>query len=156
MKRVLMWGLLCVLNIGFLSITTYSFNFGRVELSRIFKEYEKAIEGLETTKDRRKEYEDYVTEKSQPLVDEYKNPQRDLGRLKNLERELDNELRPMQQLIIEEEQLRKGEILAEVLEAIKEIQEEYNLEAVFESRSIISGGLDITDLVLDKLSENGN
>ena len=62
----------------------------------------------------------------------------------------------MQELIIEEEQVRKGEILAEVLKAIKEIQEEYNLEAVFESKAIISGGLDITDLVLDKLSENSN
>ena len=116
-------------------------------------DYMKVIDNYELAKRATKEVDAKGLEMQQYLVDkekEYKALDTPLKR-QTFEQKTSQEFKAKEQAYIALKQKREQEVYTKIKEAAKAVMVEQKLDAVMDQRGVFVGGLDITDMVINKL-----
>jgi len=116
-------------------------------------DYAKVIDNYEYAKKATKEVDAKGLEMQQYLVDkekEYKSLDTPLKK-QTFEQKTAQEFKAKEQAYIALKTKREQEVYTKIREAAKTVMVEQKLDAVMDQRGVFVGGLDITDMVINKL-----
>lgn len=116
-------------------------------------DYLKVIDNYEFAKRATKEVDAKGLEMQQYLVDkekEYKALDTPLKR-QTFEQKTAQEFKAKEQAYVALKQKREQEVYTKIKEAAKAVMVEQKLDAIMDQRGVFVGGLDITDMVINKL-----
>ena len=116
-------------------------------------DYAKVIDNYEYAKKVTKEVDAKGLEMQQYLVDkekEYKSLDTPLKR-QSFEQKTAQEFKAKEQAYITLKNKREQEVYTKIREAAKAVMVEQKLDAIMDQRGVFVGGLDITDMVINKL-----
>ena len=116
-------------------------------------DYMKVIDNYELAKRATKEVDAKGLEMQQYLVDkekEYKSLDTPLKK-QTFEQRTAQEFKAKEQAYIALKQKREQEVYNKIREAAKAVMVEQKLDAIMDQRGVFVGGLDITDMVINKL-----
>ena len=116
-------------------------------------DYIKVIDNYEFAKKATKEVDAKGLEMQQYLVDkekEYKSLDTPLKK-QTFEQRTAQEFKAKEQAYIALKQKREQEVYNKIREAAKAVMVEQKLDAIMDQRGVFVGGLDITDMVINKL-----
>ena len=116
-------------------------------------DYAKVIDNYEYAKKVTKEVDAKGLEMQQYLVDkekEYKSLDTPLKR-QSFEQKTAQEFKAKEQAYIALKNKREQEVYTKIREAAKAVMVEQKLDAIMDQRGVFVGGLDITDMVINKL-----
>lgn len=116
-------------------------------------DYVKVIDNFEYAKKATKEVDAKGLEMQQYLVDkekEYKSLDTPLKK-QTFEQKTAQEFKAKEQAYIALKQKREQEVYTKIREAAKAVMVEHKLDAIMDQRGVFVGGLDITDMVINKL-----
>ncbi|MBE7711073.1 MAG: OmpH family outer membrane protein [Cyanobacteria bacterium SIG31] len=116
-------------------------------------DYIKVIDNYEYAKKATKEVDAKGLEMQQYLVDkekEYKALDTPLKK-QTFEQKTAQEFKAKEQAYIALKQKREQEVYTKIREAAKAVMVEQKLDAIMDQRGVFVGGLDITDMVINKL-----
>lgn len=127
-------------------------SLGYIDYQKVFSSYEKT-----------KKAEDQINKKTQILQDEVTKKQKQIEKekengmsnddLKSLVTKIQKELEPKQQEIINLKQKLEGEIRDDIVKATSDLSKKEGLEAIVDKKAVITGGVDITDKVIEQLKK---
>ena len=139
---------LAVLLLSFIAVTGIA-NAGGVG----YIDYVKVIDNYEFAKKATKEVDAKGLEMQQYLVDkekEYKALDTPLKK-QTFEQKTAQEFKAKEQAYIALKNKREQEVYTKIREAAKAVMVEQKLDAIMDQRGVFVGGLDITDMVINKL-----
>ena len=116
-------------------------------------DYIKVIDNYEYAKKATKEVDAKGLEMQQYLVDkekEYKSLDTPLKK-QSFEQKTAQEFKAKEQAYVALKQKREQEVYTKIREAAKAVMVEQKLDAIMDQRGVFVGGLDITDMVINKL-----
>ena len=116
-------------------------------------DYIKVIDNYEYAKKVTKEVDAKGLEMQQYLVDkekEYKSLDTPLKK-QTFEQRISQEFKTKEQAYITLKNKREQEVYTKIREAAKAVMVEQKLDAIMDQRGVFVGGLDITDMVINKL-----
>ena len=139
---------LAILLLSFIAVTGIA-NAGGVG----YIDYVKVIDNYEFAKKATKEVDAKGLEMQQYLVDkekEYKALDTPLKK-QTFEQKTAQEFKAKEQAYIALKNKREQEVYTKIREAAKAVMVEQKLDAIMDQRGVFVGGLDITDMVINKL-----
>ena len=139
---------LAILLLSFIAVTGIA-NAGGVG----YIDYVKVIDNYEFAKKATKEVDAKGLEMQQYLVDkekEYKALDTPLKK-QTFEQKTAQEFKAKEQAYVALKQKREQEVYTKIREAAKAVMVEQKLDAIMDQRGVFVGGLDITDMVINKL-----
>ena len=116
-------------------------------------DYAKVIDNFEYAKKATKEVDAKGLEMQQYLVDkekEYKSLDTPLKK-QSFEQKVAQEFKAKETAYITLKNKREQEVYTKIREAAKTVMVEHKLDAIMDQRGVFVGGLDITDMVINKL-----
>ena len=116
-------------------------------------DYAKVIDNFEYAKKATKEVDAKGLEMQQFLVDkekEYKSLDTPLKK-QSFEQKVAQEFKAKETAYITLKNKREQEVYTKIREAAKAVMVEHKLDAIMDQRGVFVGGLDITDMVINKL-----
>ena len=103
-------------------------------------------------KEKQADYQEFF-EKKQKKLEKAKEKGKSDKEMKELITELENEILPKRQELSQLEAGFQQNLLLSIKRTSKEIASELGVDVVVDNRVVFYGGLDMTDLVLDKLNQ---
>jgi outer membrane protein len=125
---------------------------GYIDVQKVFKEYKETSKAQEQVakqeEDFKKEFED-----SQKKLSEAEKKSMKREELDKLRKELEDKLTPKRQTLIELNEKLTSKLQAEILNATKDVAKKVGIDVVFDKQVVITGGIDLTEMVINKLNE---
>jgi len=125
---------------------------GFIDVQKIFKEY-KATEKAQA--EIKKEEEAFKTEfdASQKKLEDAKKANKSEKELKEMTAKFEKELTPKRDKLVGLSERLTAQIQIEIVNAVKDVSKTVGVDIVLDKQVIIVGGIDITDLVVNKLNQ---
>ena len=125
---------------------------GYVDMESIFANAKMVKHFQENMKEKQADYQEFF-EKKQKKLEKAKEKGKSDKEMKELITELENEILPKRQELSQLEAGFQQNLLLSIKRTSKEIASELGVDVVVDNRVVFYGGLDMTDLVLDKLNQ---
>jgi len=127
-------------------------NIGYIELDRIFREAKMVKNYEESIVKKQEKYQELV-EKNSKKIDKAKEKGKSPEEVQELVTEIEEELAPYQQEIVQQQAGFQQQFLFEINKAASEAAEEFAIDVVLDKQTILYGGFDLTDQVLQRLNK---
>lgn len=148
MKKKILWSLILVF--GFASQIWAE--IGIIDMEKILTGYTKA-QTFQTELDKKeKEFQDYYDKKASE-VKKAKEDKKSEEKIKELIDKTETDLRGKQQELVKFDMENKRRILQEIQTVAQQVRSQYALDAILDKKAVLTGGLDVTEMVLDKLNK---
>jgi outer membrane protein len=125
---------------------------GYIDGQKVFLSYEKTKKEQEQFKKKEQILQDEVAKKQKQLEKEKSKNVSD-GELRKLAEKFDKELEPKRTILMESQKKITQEIWDEIVKATEVTAKNMGIETVLNKQAVITGGIDITDKVIDKLNK---
>jgi len=127
-------------------------SIGYIDVQKVFKEYKETGKAQEQVAKQEEEFKKEFDDSQKKLSDaEKKSMKRE--ELDKLRKELEDKLAPKRQSLIELNEKLTANLQAEILSATKDVAKKVGIDVVFDKQVIITGGLDLTEMVINRLNE---
>ena len=127
-------------------------SIGYIEVQKVFKEYKETAKAQEQVAKEEESFKKDFDDSQKSLADaEKKNMKRE--ELEKLRKELEDKLMPKRQSLIELNEKLTIKLQAEILSATKDVAKKVGIDVVFDKQVVITGALDLTEMVINKLNE---
>ena len=127
-------------------------SLGCIDFQKVFSSYEKTKKAEEQINKKTQILQEEVTKKQKQIEKEKENGMSN-DDLKSLVTKIQKELEPKQQEIINLKQKLEGEIRDDIVKATSDLSKKEGLEAIVDKKAVITGGVDITDKVIEQLKK---
>jgi len=128
-------------------------SMGYIDVQKVFKEYKETSKAQEQVAKQEEEFKKEFDDSQKQLSDaEKKNMKRE--ELDKLRKELEDKLSPKRQSLIDLNEKLTAKLQSEILSATKDVAKKVGIDIVFDKQVIITGGLDLTEMVINKLNES--
>lgn len=127
-------------------------NIGYIEVQKVFKEFKETSTAQEQVSKQEDDFKkDFEASQKQLADAEKKNMKKeDLDKLK---KDLEDKLMPKRQALVALNEKLTSELQAKILSATQSVAKEIGIDVVFDKQVVITGGTDLTELVVNKLNE---
>ena len=126
-------------------------SIGYIDVQKVFKEYKATAQSQEQVSKQEEEFKKEFDNSKKKLAEaEKKNMKRE--ELEKLQKELEDNLAPKRQSLIELNEKLTSKLQAEILSATKDVAKNVGIDIIFDKQVIITGGLDLTEMVINKLN----
>jgi len=142
--------LLCT-SLAMLPSQAFAESIGIINMQKIFLSYNKSKK-FQKEFDKKKEKLQKEFEKRQKKILKAKEKGKDEKKIKKLIEEMEEELKPKQDDLIQYNNALTGELRTDILQAATSLAKYYNIDVVLDKQAVIIGGFDITDFVIEKLN----
>lgn len=151
MRRLVVVFFLICFAAGLAEANTLS-GIGFIDVQKVFKEYKetsKAQEDLSKQEDRfKKEFEE-----SQKKLEKAEQDGKKKEEIEKMRKELEEKLTPKRDQLLRLNQELTGKLQAKILEGVKKVSKKVGIEVVLDKQVVITGGMDLTDLVINELNK---
>lgn len=127
-------------------------SIGYIDVQKVFKEYKETSKAQEQVGKQEEEFKKEFDE-SQKKLSEAEKKSMKKEELEKLRKELEDKLVPKRQSLIELNEKLTAKLQSEILSATKDVARKVGIDVVFDKQVIITGGLDLTEMVINKLNE---
>ncbi len=127
-------------------------NIGFVDMQQVFrgyKETEKAQEQL------RKEEESFkkAFEESQAKIEKAEKDGKETEEIEKLKKELEKELEPKRTSLLKLNEELTIKLQSQILGAVEKVSKKVGIDLVIDKQVVITGGMDLTGMVLNELNK---
>lgn len=127
-------------------------SIGYIEVQKVFKEYKETAKAQEQVAKQEEEFKKEFEDSQKKLAEaEKKNMKRD--ELEKLRKDMEDKLQPKRQSLIALNEKLTSDLQSKILAATKEVAKKVGIDVVFDKQVIITGGVDLTEMVINKLNE---
>ncbi len=125
---------------------------GYIDVQKVFKEYKETSKAQEQVSKQEEEFKKELDSSQKKLSDAEKNNMK-REELEKLRKDLEEKLTPKRQLLIELNEKLTIKLQSDILNATKEVAKKVGIDIVMDKQVIITGGVDLTEMVVNKLNE---
>ena len=125
---------------------------GYVDMESIFSNAKMVKHFQGNMKEKQADYQEFI-KKKQKKLEKSKEEGKSEEEMKTLITELENEIKPKRQELSQIESGFQQNLLMSIKRTSKEVASELGVDVVLDYRMVFYGGLDMTDLILDKLNQ---
>jgi len=127
-------------------------SIGYIDVQKVFKEYKETSKAQEQVSKQEEDFKKEFESSQKKLAEaEKKNMKKE--ELEKLRKELEDQLTPKRQSLIELNEKLTSKLQAEILSAAKDVAKKVGIDVVFDKQVVITGGLDLTEMAINKLNE---
>lgn len=126
-------------------------SIGYIDVQKVFNDYEKTKAAQADIKEQEESLQSELEEKQKEIEKARENGKSD-KELKKLIDKYSEEMEPQKQKLYELRGRLTSEIQADIVKATKSAGKELGIDVVLDKQVFITGGIDLTDLVLEKLN----
>lgn len=137
---------------GFLCSFADAGTIGYIETQRVFSSYEKTKKAQEQIQKKEQIMQEEISKK-QKQIERAQNKGGSDDELKNMIAKFEKELEPKRTDIIESQKKITKEIQDDIIKATEAVAKERGVEIVLDKHIFITGGVDLTDKVIEKLQK---
>ncbi|MEN6422792.1 MAG: OmpH family outer membrane protein [Smithella sp.] len=137
---------------GMMTCLADAATIGYIEVQKVFSSYEKTKKAQEQMARKEKEIQSEIEKKQKQLEKEKAKGTSD-KELRKMVEKFEKELEPKRKDITESQQKLTQEIEEDIIKASEEIAKKMNLEIVISKQVVITGGVDLTDKVIELLNK---
>ena len=141
-----------IITLLFLSVPTFSDTFGIVNMEVVLTSAKLVKDFQSNIKDKQESY-DKLLEKHQKRINKAKNDNKSDEEMEELITEIEELLLPKRQELAQLEMGFQQNLLLSIQRVSKEVAKEIGVDVVVDNRVVFYGGIDMTDLVLDRLNQ---
>jgi len=127
-------------------------SIGVIDVQKVFKEYKETSKAQgELTKQEesfKKEFED--SQKKLEAAEKEGKSKEDLEKMK---KDLEEKLSPKRDSLLRTNEQLTGKLQKEILESVKTVAKKVGIEVVLDKQVVITGGMDLTEMVLTELNK---
>ena len=127
-------------------------SIGYIEVQKVFKEYKETSKAQEQLS---KEEESFKKEfeESQKKIEEARNKGKSEEEVKKLTEELEGKLAPKREKLLKVNETLTLKLQRDIIKAVEEVAKTLGIEVVVDKQVIITGGTDLTEMVINKLNK---
>jgi Skp family chaperone for outer membrane proteins len=127
-------------------------SIGYIEVQKVFKEYKETAKAQEQVAKEEESFKKDFEDSQKKLADaEKKNMKKE--ELEKLRKDLEDKLLPKRQSLIALNEKLTSTLQAQILAATKDVAKKVGIDVVFDKQVVITGGVDLTEMVINKLNE---
>jgi Skp family chaperone for outer membrane proteins len=152
MKKQLLLMIAIMITLMVTTIPLCADTISYINMESIFTSAKMVKQFEENMKEKKANYEKFVTKKQKKL-EKAKNDGQSDEELKELISEIEAAILPKRQELRQLEAGFQQNLLMSIKRIAKEVASELGVDVVIDNRVVFYGGLDITDLILDKLNQ---
>ena len=127
-------------------------SIGYIDVQKVFKEYKATSTAQEQVSKEEEAFKKEFDDSQKQLSDAEKNNMKK-DELEKLRKDLEDKLLPKRQSLIALNEKLTTELQAKILAATKDVAEKVGIDDVFDKQVVITGGVDLTEMVINKLNE---
>ena len=141
-----------VLFLGAQAFALGTTGIGYIDVQKVFKEYKATSSAQEQVSKQEEEFKKELDDSQKKLSDaEKKNMKKE--ELEKMRKDLEDKLTPKRQSLIELNERLTVKLQSEILNATKDVAKKVGIDIVLDKQVIITGGIDLTEMVISKLNE---
>jgi outer membrane protein len=144
--------IISLLTAGIMIGSVNAASFGYIDVPKVFSTYEKTKKAQEQIRKKEQNLQDEIATK-QKQVEKAKNKGMSDEDLKDLVKKLEKELDPKRADITDSKQKIMLEIQDDIVKAAEATAKKMGIEIVLDKKALITGGIDITDKVIELLNK---
>ena len=134
------------------SVATMAATIGYIEVSKVFTEYKETKKAQEDLDKKQKEFKEKLEEK-QEEIDKARKDGKSESEIRAMIKELEKELDPEKEQLLKMNEEMTRKLQGAIVKAVESVSKELGIDVVLDKQVIITGGVDITDMVLTKLNK---
>jgi outer membrane protein len=128
-------------------------SIGYIDVQKVFKEYKETSKAQAQVSKQEEDFKKEYDDAQKKLSDAEKNgTKRD--ELEKMRKDLEDKLSPKRQVLVDLNEKLTGKLQADILSATKDVAKKVGIDIVVDKQVIITGGVDITEMVINKLNES--
>jgi outer membrane protein len=127
-------------------------SIGYIDVQKVFKEYKATSSAQEQVSKEEEAFKKDFDDSQKQLSDAEKNNMKK-EELEKLRKDLEDKLLPKRQSLIALNEKLTTELQAKILAATKDVAKKVGIDDVFDKQVVITGGVDLTEMVINKLNE---
>lgn len=124
---------------------------GYVDLQKVFTSYEKTKAAQADIKEKERKLQDILEEK-QKEIEKAKEDKVSEEKIKEMIEGFEKDLEPKRKELLELREKLTVEIQNDIIKATKDSAKELGIDVVLDKQVFITGGIDLTNLVIEKLN----
>lgn len=148
-KRVFLVGLMISMLAG---NALWAESIGFIDIQKVFTGYEKTQSAQDKFRDKEQALQKEIEEK-QKEIEKAKEDKKSEADIRELIDRLDNELEPKRRELLEIREALTNEIQNDIIKATEAAAKDLGIDVVVDKQAVIVGGIDMTSLVIEKLSQ---
>lgn len=129
---------------------SFAASLGYIDVQQVFASYEKTKAAQADVKEKEMALQDEI-EKKQKEIEAAKKKNTSEDSIKKMIDKYEKELEPKRKELLSIREKLTGEIQADIVKATKVAAKEVGIEVVLDKQVFIAGGIDLTNLVVQKL-----
>ncbi|MBU0581204.1 MAG: OmpH family outer membrane protein [Candidatus Margulisbacteria bacterium] len=134
------------------SVTSIAATIGYIEVGKVFTEYKETKKAQEKLDQRQKEFKAKLEEK-QEEIDKARREGKSETEVRDIIKDMEKELDPEKEELIKMNDEMTKKLQGEIVKAVESVGKELGIDVVLDKRFVITGGVDLTDMVLTKLNK---
>ncbi len=150
--KCLVAGLLTVVFLGTLISCSYADSIGYIDVTRVFTEYKETEKAEEALKKEKEDYEKEFKE-AQEKLEKAEKEKKGIEEIEKLKEELETKLEPKRKSLFRLNEELTTKLQMETLAAVKKVAKKVGIDIVLDKQAIISGGVDLTEMVINELNK---
>ncbi len=127
-------------------------SIGFIDVQKVFKDYKETSKAQEQVAKQEEEFKKEFESSQKKLADAEKSNMKK-AELEKLRKDLEDKLLPKRQSLIALNEKLTSDLQAKILAATKEVAKKVGIDVVFDKQVVITGGVDLTEMVVNKLNE---
>lgn len=127
-------------------------NIGFIDVQKVFKEYKATTNAQEQVSKQEESFKKEFEDSQKKLADAEKNNMKK-DELEKLRKDLEDKLAPKRQDLVALNEKLTSKLQKDILESTKDVAKKVGIDVVYDKQVIITGGVDLTDMVINKLNE---
>ena len=143
---------LAVLAVFTFSIVANAATIGYIEVRKVFTEYKETKKAQDELDKKQKDFKKKLEDK-QEEIDKAKKDGKTEADIKDMMKTMEKELDPDKEELMKLNEDMTKKLQADIVKAVDGVSKELGIDVVLDKQVIITGGVDITDMVLAKLNK---
>lgn len=144
-----------LLSLFFIGGLAYAANFssiGFIDVQKVFREY-KSTKSAQEDLSKQEESFKKEFEESQKKLEKAEKDGKSASELEKMKKEFETKLAPKREALMKLNEQLTAKLQQEILEAVKKVTKKVGVEMVLDKQVVITGGLDLTELVVSELNK---
>jgi outer membrane protein len=125
---------------------------GYIEVKKIFTEYKETQKAQKDLDKKQKEFKAKLDEKQED-IEKAKEEGKSEIEIRKMMRDIEKELDPEREAIMMHNEQMTRKLQDDIVKSVTAVSKELGIDVVVDKQVIITGGVDITDMVLTKLNK---
>jgi outer membrane protein len=127
-------------------------NIGLIDVQKVFREY-KSTQAAQQDLSKQEEAFKKEFEDSQKKLADAEKAGKSAADLEKMKKELETKLSPKRDSLLKLNEQLTAKLQQEILTAVKKVTKKVGIEMVLDKQVVITGGMDLTDMVISELNK---